>query len=103
MEDKERLYAEHLSRLIQVPTVSRREESQTDFAAFEQYHKTLEELYPLVHRHLTREIIGKANLLYHWKGTSSDKAPVVLMSHQDVVPEGDWSKWKYPPFSGALE
>lgn len=102
MEDKSMKYAEHLSRMVQVPTVSHHDDAQTDFSAFEQLHELLAELYPLVHKHLRREVIGKANLLYHWQGTGSDKKPVVLMAHQDVVPEGDWSKWKYPPFSGAI-
>ena len=39
------------------------------------------------------------NLLFFWKGKSSEK-PLVLMSHQDVVPaEGEWTR---PPFSGDI-
>ena len=26
----------------------------------------------------------------------------MMTAHQDVVPEGDWSMWKYPPFSGEI-
>lgn len=102
MEDKSMKYAEHLSQMVQIPTVSHHDDAQTDFGAFEELHRLLERLYPLVHRHLRREVIDRANLLYHWKGTDSEKKPVVLMAHQDVVPEGDWEKWKYPPFSGAI-
>ena len=39
------------------------------------------------------------NLLFFWKGKHSDR-PLVLMSHQDVVPaEG---KWLHDPFSGDI-
>lgn len=27
---------------------------------------------------------------------------IILLNHIDVVPEGDSSKWKYPPFSGTI-
>ena len=59
----------------------------------------LEELFPLVHRKLEKtETDG--NLLFYWKGERNDR-PLVLMSHQDVVPaEGDW---EHAPFSGDIE
>lgn len=62
------------------------------------FHKVLEELFPLVHEKLEKtEIDG--NLLFYWKGKSSEK-PVLLMSHQDVVPaEGEWI---HAPFSGDI-
>ncbi|MBQ7455819.1 MAG: M20/M25/M40 family metallo-hydrolase, partial [Clostridia bacterium] len=62
------------------------------------FHKLLEELFPLVHARLEKtEIDG--NLLFFWKGKSSPK-PLVLMSHQDVVPaEGEWL---HDPFSGDI-
>ena len=58
-----------------------------------------ESLFPLVHEKLEKtEIDG--NLLFYWKGESSEK-PILLMSHQDVVPaEGEWS---HEPFSGDIE
>ena len=89
-------YARKLSRMIQVDTVSKPEtEEREKFLAF---HRVLEELFPQVHAQLEKtEIDG--NLLYTWKGTHSAK-PLVLMSHQDVVPvEGTW---KHAPFSGDI-
>ncbi|MBR0514899.1 MAG: M20/M25/M40 family metallo-hydrolase [Clostridia bacterium] len=89
-------YAEKLSRMIRVETVSVPGEDQREkFLAF---HRELENLFPLVHAKLEKtEIDG--SLLFRWPGRSADK-PLVLMSHQDVVPaEGEW---KYPPFSGAI-
>ena len=96
--DPERVerYAGKLSRMVRCETVSVPGEAQREkFLAF---HRELEELFPLVHKHLEKtEIDG--NLLFFWKGKSSEK-PLVLMSHQDVVPaEGTWER---PPFSGEI-
>ncbi len=89
-------YAGKLSRMIRCETVSVPGADQREkFLAF---HRELENLFPLVHNRLEKtEIDG--NLLFFWKGKSSDK-PLVLMSHQDVVPaEGEWNR---PPFSGEI-
>jgi carboxypeptidase PM20D1 len=91
------LHAEHLSGMIQIPSVSRR--GNNDLTEIYKMHKRLEELYPLIHSKLTVKDIDGA-LLYKWKGKDSSKAPVLLMSHHDVVEAvGDW---KYPPFSGTI-
>ena len=95
--ERAKLYAEKLSKMIQYETVSvPGEELREKFLGF---HKVLEELFPLVHQNLEKtEIDG--NLLFYWKGASSEK-PIVLMSHQDVVPaEGEWS---HDPFSGDID
>ena len=89
-------YAAKLSAMVRQETVSVPGEDQREkFLAF---HRVLEELFPLVHEKLEKtEIDG--NLLFFWKGRSSAR-PLVLMSHQDVVPaEGEWRK---PPFSGEI-
>ena len=82
--------------MIQTDTTSHQGVAEPE--KFREFHKVLEKLFPLVHEKLERtEIDG--NLLYYWKGKSSEK-PILLMSHQDVVPaEGEW---KYPPFSGEI-
>ncbi|MCR5566367.1 MAG: M20/M25/M40 family metallo-hydrolase [Clostridiales bacterium] len=89
-------YAEKLFAMVRCETVSvPGEEQREKFLAF---HKVLEELFPLVHERLEKtEIDG--SLLYHWKGEKDDR-PLVLMSHQDVVPaEGEW---EHEPFSGDI-
>ena len=89
-------YARKLSAMVRCETVSVPGKDLRDkFLAF---HKILEELFPLVHKELEKtELDG--NLLYHWKGERSDR-PLVLMSHQDVVPaEG---AWEHKPFSGDI-
>ena len=89
-------YAEKLARMVRVETVSVPGENQRE--KFLVFHRELESLFPLVHQKLEKtEIDG--NLLFFWKGKSSEK-PLVLMSHQDVVPaEGEWS---HAPFSGDI-
>lgn len=95
--------AKHLSGMVQFPTVSNFYEEKVDYSVFEGLHKYLEETYPLVHKHLKKEKIGKAGLLYTWKGNgTSGELPIMFMAHQDVVPEGDHAEWKYPPFSGEI-
>ena len=94
--EREKVCAEKLSRMVRCETVSVPGQDQREkFLAF---HRELEALFPLVHEKLEKtEIDG--NLLFFWKGQSSEK-PVVLMSHQDVVPaEGEWI---HPPFSGDV-
>ena len=88
--------AKKLSKMIQVDTTSHT--GGDDPEKFRAFHKTLAELFPLVFSKLEKtEIDG--NLLFYWKGRSSEK-PILLMSHQDVVPaEGEWS---HAPFSGDI-
>lgn len=89
-------YAQKLSAMVRCETVSVPGEDQR--AKFLAFHKVLAELFPLVHEKLEKtEIDG--SLLYFWKGEKADK-PLVLMSHQDVVPaEG---VWEHEPFSGDI-
>ena len=88
--------AKKLSKMIQVDTTSHT--GGDDPEKFRAFHKTLAELFPLVFSKLEKtEIDG--NLLFYWKGRSSEK-PILLTSHQDVVPaEGEWS---HAPFSGDI-
>ena len=95
-EERAEEYAKKLSRMIRAETVSFPDSEQREkFLAF---HALLAELFPRVHEKLEKtEIDG--NLLFHWQGRSAEK-PLVLMSHQDVVPaEGEWT---HAPFSGDI-
>lgn len=88
--------AEKLSEMIKYDTTSHAGVAEVE--KFLGFHKVLEKLFPLVHEKLQKtEIDG--NLLFYWKGKSSEK-PILLMSHQDVVPaEGEWI---HEPFSGDI-
>lgn len=88
-------YAEDLSRLIQIKTVTNIGDKE-----FADFRKTLNELLPAVFNNCEIEKLNGNALLFKWKG-KSDKKPIVLMGHQDVVPADDLN-WKYPPFSGTI-
>ncbi len=95
-EEESLAAAEKLSRMIKYDTTSHAGVSETE--KFRGFHKVLEELFPLVHKNLEKTDID-GNLLYFWKGRS-DKKPILIMSHQDVVPaEGTW---EHAPFSGDI-
>ena len=88
--------AHKLSEMVQYETVSHANVNEAE--KFLGFHKLLEKLFPLVHKNLEKTVID-GNLLFRWKGTG-DGAPILLMSHQDVVPaEG---KWEHEPFSGDI-
>ena len=91
-------YAETLSKLVQCETVS--EKDQVSRRKFQTFHKLLREQFPLVHKTATRTVLN-GSLIYKIPGQDGGAgAPILIMSHHDVVPaEGEW---KYPPFSGEI-
>ncbi|KAK8206776.1 hypothetical protein M8818_004610 [Zalaria obscura] len=100
------LQVERLSAAVNVPTQSYDDESDVDdkkWATFEQLHSVLEKLFPLVHNRLKLERVNKYGLLYTLDGSLQDLKPILFMAHQDVVPGGDPSKWKYDPFSAHFD
>ncbi len=98
-EDQERIaaYGEKLSRMVRYETVSYRD--APDVEKFRGFHALLAELFPRVFAELEKiEIDG--NLMMKWKGTDDTLAPIMIISHQDVVPaEGEWT---HDPFSGEI-
>ncbi len=91
---------ENLRRLIRIPTMSRPDASTTDWAEFDRFTATLEELYPLLHAALEREVVGGHSLLFRWPGQAAGPASV-LMAHYDVVPATD-EGWEHPPFAAEI-
>lgn len=95
-DDYARELAEKLSEMVKFDTTSHANVHEEE--KFLGFHEVLEKLFPLVHKNLEKTVID-GNLLYYWKGKNSEK-PILLMSHQDVVPaEGTW---KHEPFSGDI-
>ena len=43
-------------------------------------------------------------LLFTWQGSDVSLSPILLLSHQDVVPveSGTESQWSHPPFDGVI-
>lgn len=94
--EKEALCARKLSAMVGCETVSVREEPDPE--KFRKFHALLEQLYPTVFS-VCEKIDLDGNLLLKWKG-KSDQNPIMLMSHQDVVPAG--SGWSHDPFGGEI-
>lgn len=86
--------------LLRIPTVSRLDESETDWAQFDSFVDSLPRLYPALHGALEREIVAGHSLLYRWAGTEPG-APTVLMAHYDVVPASA-EGWTRPPFGAEI-
>jgi len=101
--DAERV-AHALGRTIQFQTISLSRDAPPAAEAFEALHAELSALFPRVHAALERERVGDWSLLYTWRGSAPELAPVVLVAHQDVVPvdPGTEDAWSQPPFSGAV-
>lgn len=91
-----------LSQMIQLPTVSAELETRGK-EPFEAFVKLIEEQYPLVHKHLSRERITDFGLLYKWSGKNPQADPAVLMAHYDVVPVDESDPWSFPPFEGRID
>lgn len=89
-------YADKLSRMVQIETISQREDPSIE--KFLTFHALLEELFPKVFA-TCEKVNLDGNLLLKWRGKSS-KAPIMLMSHMDVVEAS--GAWKYAPFSGTI-
>ena len=95
-EGRMNTYAEKLSKMVQIETISVRGDDAIDkFLAF---HALLKELFPTGFATCEKIDLG-GNLLLKWKG-AADQNPILLMGHMDVVEAT--GEWKYPPFSGAI-
>lgn len=97
--------ATHLSKAIQIKTISKGDTLPIDTAEFVAFRQFLEKSYPLVHQQLSRQIFNEFSYVYAWKGKDTTLAPYVLMAHMDVVPvEAVAEKnWSVPSFSGAIK
>jgi carboxypeptidase PM20D1 len=93
--------AGHLSDAIKFKTVFNVDTSKVDYSQFSSFQEYLGKAFPLVSSTLNKKVINGYGLLYTWQGTDSQKKPLLVMAHQDVVPappEG----WTHDPFSGDI-
>lgn len=96
-ENRAMKYAEILSKLIRVETISSRENK--DITKFLGFHEVLRETYPNLFA--TAEVENfDGSLLLKWKGKNSSLEPILLMNHHDVVEAS--GEWTHPAFSGAI-
>ena len=97
-------FAERLANSLRIPTISNQEPEAFDPAAFQAFHKYLEQAFPGVHSELQRETVAAHSLLYTWRGTDPSLKPILLMGHMDVVPveSGTEQQWHQGPFGGQI-
>ena len=93
---------DRLARLIRIPTISRPDAADTDWAAFSALRDALQEQFPLAHKRLEREVVAEHTLLMRWPGTDPTLPPAILMAHQDVVDPGDVASWAHDPFGAEI-
>jgi carboxypeptidase PM20D1 len=94
---------DRFSKGIQYPTISFNSGEIYDSASFLGFHEFIQTSYPLVDSLLDKETIN-LSLLYKWQGSDLSLKPIILMSHQDVVPIDEPTKddWEHGPFSGDI-
>ncbi len=97
-------YTETLCEAIRCKTVSNNDEKLVEWKEFDKLHRLFENKYPLLHKTLSKRIVGRAGIIYTWQGTDPSLKPIALIAHQDVVPVAKdmLCEWTYPPFSGTL-
>lgn len=96
--------AERLGHLIRCETVSMNESEAPNAGEFHRLHRLIEEMYPGVHSHLTREPVNEFSLLYTWQGSQPELPALVFLAHLDVVPAdpSTLEQWERKPFSGEI-
>ena len=95
-ENRAGIYAQNLSRMIQIETVST--EKQKDKTKFYQFRELLKELFPHIFSACETEDFD-GSFLMRWKGEGKGD-PILLMNHHDVVEAS--GNWIYEPFSGEI-
>ena len=97
--------AVHLSKAIQIKTVSFGDTLAIDTAEFLKFRQFMETTYPNINAKLPRTSFNQFSYVYKWTGKDTTLAPYVLMGHMDVVPVEAVaeSKWTVPSFSGAIK
>lgn len=96
-DERAKLYGERLSKMIQKETISER--NQKDRTKFLEFHKLLEEMFPLIHSRCEKQVFH-GSLLFKWKGKGTHE-PILLMSHHDVVEAT--GTWEHEAFSGDID
>lgn len=99
-EAEQETLAENFARLIRIPTPSHVDGNMDDLEPFQRLQKEVDVLFPSV-KDTLEKVTVEGVLIYHWKGKQKEKAPILLMGHQDVVP-ADPKGWTYPPYAGEI-
>ncbi|WP_415325876.1 M20/M25/M40 family metallo-hydrolase [Chryseobacterium sp. MMS23-Vi53] len=117
---------QRLSGGIKIPTVSTGELGEFDYSTFDRIKEYLKTSYPLIYENAEYVEVNQYGLVYRLKGSNPSLAPILFLSHTDVVPPGDADlkdktenvfrandkplppvsivaeEWDFGPFSGAV-
>lgn len=117
---------QRLSGGLKIPTVSAGELGDFDYSTFDTIKEYLKTSYHLIYENAESEEVNKYGLVFRLKGSDSSLAPILFLSHTDVVPPGDAEvkdqgknvfrpddqplppvskvagEWDFGPFSGAV-
>lgn len=99
-ETKALVMAEKLQKMVQFKTLSYRKE-MNNAQAFLALKAYMRETFSHVFETMDEISFEGESILMHWQGLS-DKRPIVLMSHLDVV-DVDEDAWNMAPFSGTID
>ena len=96
---------QNFSKALTYKTISYQEREKFDLKEFDKFIAFLKDSYPNVHEKLDLEIVNDYGLVFKWIGSQSNKKPIGLTSHYDVVPvlSGTETNWENDPFSGAIK
>ncbi len=101
--------AQRLAGALKFKTISQQKADDRDVQPFLDFHRYLQQSFPLVQQNLQLTKINDLSLLYHWKSAGADVAanhkPIVIMGHFDVVPvdPATLEDWSFPPFGGVVD
>lgn len=102
---KEDKVLENLSQAVQFKTVSTENPKDIDYKEFTSFMSYLEKTFPAIYEKLDVEIINNYSLVFKWTGENSNKKPIGLAAHYDVVPvaAGTEDTWEQLPFGGKID
>ncbi|KAF5331478.1 hypothetical protein D9758_015499 [Tetrapyrgos nigripes] len=98
-----------LGAAIRIPTESYDDllpvGSDARWNIFNNFHKFLETTFPRVYTSLEVTKINTYGLVFHWQGSETHLKPILLASHQDVVPVDPTTldQWTHSPYSGHYD
>jgi len=96
---------QRLSKALQFETISDYDSTAFDPVVYKNFISYLQQAFPLIHQKLEFRLINEYSLVYYWKGTDTEKSPVLFLGHYDVVPaeSSTLKQWAHSPFSGYID
>jgi len=87
--------AQRLQQAVRFKTVSNADPSKMNMEEFARFNDFLVTAYPKAHSVLKRELVPPCSVVYTWPGSDAAAQPVLMISHNDVVPVEDdqLDKW----------